>query len=160
MSRSARSRNAIRAVASRRHRARFRPSRCGQSRTKPRPFSTANAVITKKPKSRRSNLLIVPVSWRVPHLGSATRVAEQGPGPRLLEAISLDSTAENASEMNQGSSKPESRRAFRSNVSVHEQPALAQRAAMTASANEPFPCLSTIMAVKTSCSRSTTSTSA
>ena len=61
----------------------------------------------------------------------------------------MDLTARSDSEGNQGNSKPESLRDFRSNVSVRDQPALVQRAAMTASANEPFPCLSAIMAVKT-----------
>src|SRR6266699_4472071 len=59
----------------------------------------------------------------------------------------------------QGSSKPGSRSAFRSNVSVQEQPILAPSAAITASAKEPCPSFSAIMAVKTSCSFSTTSTS-
>jgi len=59
----------------------------------------------------------------------------------------------------QGDSKPESRNAFWSNVKVQEQPALVPSAAMTASANEPCPSLSAIMALKTSCSFSTTSTS-
>lgn len=59
----------------------------------------------------------------------------------------------------QGNSKPERRNAFWSKVKVQEQPALVPSAAMTASANEPCPSLSAIMALKTSCSFSTTSTS-
>src|SRR5580704_3738959 len=38
-------------------------------RTEPSPFSTANAVTTKRPKLRRSNLPIAPGSWGVPLLG-------------------------------------------------------------------------------------------
>jgi hypothetical protein len=64
-----------------------------------------------------------------------------------------------SAQATQGNSKPESRNAFWSNVKVQEQPALVPSAAMTASANEPCPSLSAIMALKTSCSFSTTSTS-
>jgi hypothetical protein len=64
-----------------------------------------------------------------------------------------------SAQATQGNSKPESRNAFWSNVKVQEQPALVPSAAITASANEPGPSLSAIMALKTSCSFSTTSTS-
>src|SRR5207253_6584851 len=64
-----------------------------------------------------------------------------------------------SAQTTQGNSKPESRNAFWSNVKVQEQPALVPSAAMTASANEPCPSLSAIIALKTSGSFSTTSTS-
>ena len=59
----------------------------------------------------------------------------------------------------QGNLKPGRRSAFWSNVNVQEQPALVPSAAMTASANEPCPSLRATMALKTSCSFSTASTS-
>src|SRR6266404_1228435 len=57
-------------------------------RTKPRLLWTANAVITKRPKLRRSKWPIVPGSWGVRHLDSAKRgststtvTAEPNPTP-------------------------------------------------------------------------------
>ena len=61
---------------------------------------------------------------------------------------------------NQGNLKPGRRSALWSNVRVKGHPARVPSAVITASANEPCPSLSAIMAVKTSCSFSTTSTSA
>jgi hypothetical protein len=74
-------------------------------------------------------------------------------------ASGYSSAPADSAQATQGNSKPESRNAFWSNVKVQEQPALVPSAAMTASANEPCPSLSAIMALKTSCSFSTTSTS-
>ncbi len=61
---------------------------------------------------------------------------------------------------NQASSKPGRRSAFWSNVRVHEQFARAPSAAMTASANEPWPPLSAAVARKTYSSFLTMTTSA
>src|SRR6202011_2520718 len=65
----------------------------------------------------------------------------------------------NAELNNHKGSKAVSRSAFWSKVTVWEQPALAPSAPMRASAKEPRPSLTAIMAVKTSCSLSTTRTS-
>jgi len=80
---------------------------------------------------------------------------------RMYSCATRHSAAFRSTRINtsQGSSKPCSRAALWSNVRVQEQPALAPSAAMTESENEPFPCLSAIMAVNTSCSFSIRSTS-
>src|SRR4029077_12195894 len=74
------------------------------------------------------------------------------------ECARLD-TVQSRIEADQGSSKAERRSALWSNVRVRAQPARAPSAPIRASANEPCPPFSATIAMKPSCSFSTTRTS-
>jgi hypothetical protein len=115
----------------------------------------SGTIHPQKPEQYRRRQADVICRCATPLLGRVTLCVSRHLGARESQ---LCWPADSA-QATQGNSKPESRNAFWSNVKVQEQPALVPSAAMTASANDPCPSLSAIMALKTSCSFSTTSTS-
>ena len=124
------------------------------SHNRPQVIAVQEPSIPKAEQYRRRQADVI-CRCATPLLGRVTLCVSRHLGARESQ---LCWPADSA-QATQGNSKPESRNAFWSNVKVQEQPALVPSAAMTAAANEPCPSLSAIMALKTSCSFSTTSTS-